>query len=187
MRWTTKLSELDKRDQRKGNSLICNHLHSLGALLLSSRKTVESTQMHFELNDRPEQVASANHSIFSSDDNKLRPSASVCLNFWICFHVIFNSRLPQLPDTAVTDLRRLGRAADADAESPTSPRVTTSNDPYNIGHGLKTDAEIAELSSRKRGKRLANYHRKQNDVCVLFLLIHCHYSLAFVHSLLLLS
>ena len=74
-----------------------------------------------------------------------------------------NRQLPQLPDTAVTDLRRL-HAADADAESPTSPQVSTSNDPYNIGHGLKTDAEIAELRSRKRGKRLANYHRKQNDV-----------------------
>ncbi|KAH9996507.1 hypothetical protein BJV77DRAFT_1059336 [Russula vinacea] len=106
--------------------------------------------MHFELNDRPEQTASANHSIFSSDDNKLRPS-------------------PSLPDTAVSDLRRLGRAADADAESPTSPRVTTFNDPYNIGHGIKTDAEIAELSSRKRGKRLANYHRKQNDLITALL------------------
>nr|AMM70773.1 CDF zinc transporter 2 [Russula atropurpurea] len=106
--------------------------------------------MHFGLNDRPEQVASASHSIFSSDDNKLRLSAS-------------------LPDTAVTDLRRLGRAADADAECPTSPRVTTYNDPYNIAHGLKTDAEIAELSSRKRGKRLANYHRKQNDLIAALL------------------
>ena len=64
----------------------------------------------------------------------------------------------------VTDLRRLDRAADADAESPTTPHVTTSNDPFNFGHGLKTDAEIAELRSHKRGKRLAKYHRKQNDV-----------------------
>ena len=64
----------------------------------------------------------------------------------------------------VTDLRRLDSAADTDAESPTTPRITTSSDPYNIGHGLKTDAEIAELRSRKRGKRLASYHRKQNDV-----------------------
>ena len=70
-----------------------------------------------------------------------------------------------MPDIAVTDLRRLGRAADADAESPTS-RVSTSNDPYNIGHGLKTDAEIAELRDRKRGKRLADYYRKQNNVRV---------------------
>jgi hypothetical protein len=42
----------------------------------------------------------------------------------------------------------------------------TSRDPYNIGHGLKTDAEIAELRRRKRGKRLAKYHRRQNDVRV---------------------
>ncbi|KAI0286855.1 CDF-like metal transporter [Russula aff. rugulosa BPL654] len=75
------------------------------------------------------------------------------------------TRLRQcLPDTVVTDLRRLDRAADTDAESPTTPHVTTSNDPYNIGHGLKTEAEIAELRSRKRGKRLAKYHRKQNDL-----------------------
>jgi hypothetical protein len=69
-----------------------------------------------------------------------------------------------LPDTTVTDLRRLDTAADTDAESPTTPHITTSNDPYNIGHGLKTEEEIAELRSRKRGKRLAKYHRKQNDV-----------------------
>ncbi|KAI0005537.1 CDF-like metal transporter, partial [Russula compacta] len=37
-------------------------------------------------------------------------------------------------------------------------------DPYNFGHGLKSDEEIAELRSRKRGKRLANYHRRQNDL-----------------------
>jgi hypothetical protein len=66
----------------------------------------------------------------------------------------------------VTDLRRLDTAADTDAESPTTPHITTSNDPYNFGHGLKTEAEIAELRSRKRGKRLAKYHRKQNDVSV---------------------
>jgi hypothetical protein len=85
--------------------------------------------------------------------------------FW--FLAKFNRHLPQLPDGVVTDLRRLGHAADADAESPTTQRVTTSNDPYNLGHSIKTDAEIAELHSRKQGKRLANYHRKQNDVSVL--------------------
>ena len=42
--------------------------------------------------------------------------------------------------------------------------MSTSRDPYNIGHGLKTDAEIAELRRRKRGKPLASYHRRQNDV-----------------------
>jgi len=41
-----------------------------------------------------------------------------------------------------------------------------SRDPYNIGHGLKTDAEIAELCRHKRSKPLANYHRRQNDVCI---------------------
>ncbi|KAI0307636.1 CDF-like metal transporter, partial [Multifurca ochricompacta] len=37
-------------------------------------------------------------------------------------------------------------------------------DPFNFGHGLKTDAEIAELRNRRRGKRLANYHRRQNTL-----------------------
>lgn len=45
--------------------------------------------------------------------------------------------------------------------------MSTSRDPYNIGHGLKTDAEIAELRRRKRGKPLAKYHRRQNDVRIL--------------------
>jgi hypothetical protein len=90
--------------------------------------------------------------------------------------------LPQLPDRVVTDLRRLDFAADTDAESPTTPRITTSNDPYNFGHGLKTDAEIAELRRRKRGKRLARYHRKQNDVSVCSF-IHICTSLSFVAQL----
>ncbi|KAH9056951.1 CDF-like metal transporter [Lactarius vividus] len=69
---------------------------------------------------------------------------------------------PSVPDAAVTD-RRLGSYdAEADAESPTSPQLMPRRDPFNFGHGLKTDAEIAELRSRKRGKRLATYHRKQN-------------------------
>lgn len=74
-----------------------------------------------------------------------------------------------MPDAAVTDRRRL---ASYDAETdPENPKPSTSQpmpriDPFNFGHGLKTDAEIAELHSRKRGKRLANYHRKQNAVGV---------------------
>jgi hypothetical protein len=75
----------------------------------------------------------------------------------------FNLALPQLPDGVVTDLR-LQHDAEADAGSPSSSRMSTSRDPYNIGHGLKTDAEIAELRRRKRGKPLASYHRRQNDV-----------------------
>ncbi|KAH9176875.1 CDF-like metal transporter [Lactarius sanguifluus] len=42
-------------------------------------------------------------------------------------------------------------------------------DPFNFGHGLKTDAEIAELRSRKRGNRLATYHRKQNALIAYLL------------------
>jgi hypothetical protein len=81
----------------------------------------------------------------------------------------------------------LDTAADIDAESPTTPHITTSNDPYNIGHGLKTEEEIAELRSRKRGKRLAKYHRKQNDVSAsISSFFHVRTSLIIMGSLLLL-
>ncbi|KAI0249528.1 CDF-like metal transporter [Lactifluus subvellereus] len=90
--------------------------------------------------DQSKQIASASGSTFSSRVNNLEPSSSV-------------------PDAVVTDLR-LPHHADVDAEN--SVTVTTLRDPYNFNHGFKTDAEIAELRSRKRGKPLANYHRKQN-------------------------
>lgn len=64
-------------------------------------------------------------------------------------------------DAVVTDRRLASYGAEVDAESPATPQLLL-RDPFNFGHGLKTDAEIAELRSRKRGKRLANYHRKQN-------------------------
>lgn len=110
-------------------------------------------------------MASASHSIFTSTDNSAQPPASVCV-FFVPTHspaISLIDFIPQLPEGVVTDLR-LAYGADADAESPTAPRITTSKDPYNIGHGLKSDEEIAELRNRKRGKRLANYHRRQNDV-----------------------
>jgi hypothetical protein len=84
----------------------------------------------------------------------------------------FNGALPQLPDAVVTDLR-LQYDAEADGVgSSSSPRITTSRDPYNIGHGLKTDAEIAELRRRKHGKPLANYHQRQNDVRISLFCYH---------------
>jgi hypothetical protein len=65
----------------------------------------------------------------------------------------------------VTDLRL---ADDTNADAENSVTVTTPKDPYNIGHGFKSDAEISELRSRKRGKPLANFHKKQNAVCLSF-------------------
>jgi len=69
-----------------------------------------------------------------------------------------------VPDAVVTDRRLASFDAKADPENPNpaTPRSMPHRDPFNFGHGLKTDAEIAELGRRKRGKRLANYHRKQN-------------------------
>ena len=76
----------------------------------------------------------------------------------------------QMPDAVVTDRRLASYNAEADPENPKpatpQPLAMPRRDPFNFGHGLKTDAEIAELRSRKRGKRLANYHRKQNAVGV---------------------
>ncbi|KAI9454895.1 CDF-like metal transporter [Lactarius psammicola] len=69
---------------------------------------------------------------------------------------------PSVPDAVVTDRRLASYSAEADAERPATPQLMPRRDPFNFGHGLKTDAEIAELCSRKRGKRLATYHRKQN-------------------------
>jgi hypothetical protein len=73
-----------------------------------------------------------------------------------------------VPDAAVTDRRLASYDVVADPENPNqaTSQPMPLRDPFNFGHGLKTDAEIAELRSRKRGKRLANYHRKQNAVAV---------------------
>ncbi|KAH9043679.1 CDF-like metal transporter [Lactarius pseudohatsudake] len=76
---------------------------------------------------------------------------------------------PSVPDAVVTDRRLASYDAEADAASPTSPQLMPRRDPFNFGHGLKTDAEIAELRSRKRGKRLATYHRKQNALIAYLL------------------
>jgi len=123
------------------------------------------------------QTASVSHATSSSRGGKLHLSPSVCVAFSSSFQlfrtlIIFILTLPQLPDAAVTDLR-LPYDAHADAESPTTYRITVPKDPYNIGHGLKTDAEIAELRRRKRGKRLAGYHRRQNDVRVSSFFFWC--------------
>jgi hypothetical protein len=112
-------------------------------------------------------TASVSHATSSSRTSKLHLAPSVCVAFSFSFQLFRTLiwTLPQLPDAAVTDLR-LPYDADADAESPTTSRIPVPKDPYNIGHGLKTDAEITELRRRKQGKRLAGYHRRQNDVRV---------------------
>ncbi|KAI0271463.1 CDF-like metal transporter [Gloeopeniophorella convolvens] len=65
----------------------------------------------------------------------------------------------KVPDTAVPDLRL---AHDTDVESSSPSRPTPAKDPFNFGHAIKSDSEIAELRSRKRGRRLVSYHRRQN-------------------------
>ena len=115
-----------------------------------------------------DQAMSKAPSLSVSPFNNLDSPPSVCLFFSFLIspnHGIFNSLFPQVPDRVVTDLRL---ADDANADAENSVTVTTPKDPYNFGHGLKSDAEISELRSRKRGKPLANYHKKQNAVCLSF-------------------
>jgi hypothetical protein len=103
---------------------------------------------------------------------------------WLPFQLpkfVFNvfNRFMQVPDAVVTDRRLASYDAEADPENPgnlATPQSMTRRDPFNFGHGLKTDSEIAELRTRKRGKRLANYHRKQNAVGVSSTFIHVPYS-----------
>jgi len=115
------------------------------------------------------------------------PTQTVSL--FLHFFRRFNCLVPQLPDRVVTDLR-FDFDRDVDAESPRIATSTTSRDPYNFGHGLKSDAEIAELRSRKRGKRLANFHQRQNDVGVSESCLFISFgslSMACIHSSSLLS
>ncbi|KAI0050597.1 CDF-like metal transporter [Auriscalpium vulgare] len=59
---------------------------------------------------------------------------------------------------AVPDLRSF----DADVER--TPSKPGPHDPFCFSNGIKTDEELAQLRRRKRGKRLASYHRKQNNL-----------------------
>src|ERR1700761_909022 len=89
---------------------------------------------------------------------------------WLPFQLpkFFFNRFMQAPDAVVTD-RRLASYTDPENPNRATPQQSMPRrDPFNLGHGIKTDAEIAELCTRKRGKRLANYHRKQNAVGVSF-------------------
>jgi hypothetical protein len=37
-------------------------------------------------------------------------------------------------------------------------------DPFHLSRGIKSDQEISELRRRKGGKKIAEYHSKQNEV-----------------------
>jgi hypothetical protein len=115
--------------------------------------------------DQSNQTPSVSDSPSSSGVNNLEPFPSVCFIFifyFIHYHIFnFFCLLPQLPDAVVTNLR-LSYEANPDAEN--SVTVSTPRDPYNFGHSFKTDAEIAKLRNRKRGKPLANYYQRQNAV-----------------------
>lgn len=60
-----------------------------------------------------------------------------------------------------------GTALDGDVdlrELEESPKSAGIHDPFDFRNGLKSEAELAQLRKRKRGKGLESYHRRQNNV-----------------------
>ena len=53
---------------------------------------------------------------------------------------------------------------DIDIERTSAASSVLPLDPFNIRRGLLTEEQIAQLRQRRKGKRVANFHRKQNDV-----------------------
>lgn len=45
-----------------------------------------------------------------------------------------------------------------------SSKMIIEEDPFAFKNGLKSDGELSELRKRKRGKRLVQYHSRQNAV-----------------------
>ena len=53
------------------------------------------------------------------------------------------------------DVERLS----ADRSNPASP-----SDPFQLSRGILTDSQISELRRRKKGKKVAKFHTRQNEV-----------------------
>jgi hypothetical protein len=71
--------------------------------------------------------------------------------------------LSQSSEIAVTDRE------DGDIEGfSVSSSTARLADPFMFRDAVKTDAQLAELRRRKKGKRLEKYHRRQNNVFIYF-------------------
>jgi len=53
---------------------------------------------------------------------------------------------------------------EADLERTAEASSVLPPDPFNIRGGLLTDEQITELRCRQKGKRVAKFHQRQNDV-----------------------
>ncbi|KAI0323037.1 CDF-like metal transporter [Amylostereum chailletii] len=73
------------------------------------------------------------------------------------------SPIPSSSDTAVLP-KVLAVDVDVESSSPTKIAASSSGDPYSLVTGIKTDAEIAELRRRKKGKGIAKFHTRQNEL-----------------------
>ncbi|KIP11661.1 hypothetical protein PHLGIDRAFT_27714 [Phlebiopsis gigantea 11061_1 CR5-6] len=45
-----------------------------------------------------------------------------------------------------------------------SPKASEANDPFGFNNGIKSEHELDQMRRRKRGKKLATYHRQQNNL-----------------------
>jgi hypothetical protein len=72
---------------------------------------------------------------------------------------------PSPPDAVVTDHTF---KLDTDIERA-SASGSVHSDPYQFRDGVLDDTTLSQLSRRKKGKRIAVYQRKQNDVSRPFL------------------
>jgi hypothetical protein len=53
---------------------------------------------------------------------------------------------------------------DVDTERTSEASSVLPSDPFNIREGLLTEEQIAEFRHRRKGKHVAKYYRRQNDV-----------------------
>lgn len=78
----------------------------------------------------------------------------------------------QAPDAVVPDQPF---KLDADIERASASGSILHSDPYQFRDGIVDDEAIAQLRSRRKGKRIAKYQRRQNDVSLNFLHLGCSF------------
>ncbi|VDC05756.1 unnamed protein product [Peniophora sp. CBMAI 1063] len=83
-------------------------------------------------------------------------------------HVSSSAPSPSIPDTAgPTDVGPSSSKQDfpVDVERLSADRSNLApRDPFQLSRGLLTDSQLTELRRRKRGKKVAKYHSRQNEL-----------------------
>lgn len=67
-----------------------------------------------------------------------------------------------LPDTTVPDQKLSSFTVDLERNSESSNPYSL--DPFSLRDGYKTEKQLAELRQRRKGKVIAKYHRRQNNL-----------------------